>query len=334
MNTEYSAQMDEIKQVRNALLLHGSNQALAIFDRMVAPTASPCATGSVDGHRECVRLADAALDNAHTADPVAQMDEVSCPECGTRCMHRAISVSDDVIHEYTPIAAHHNSPDAADSGRAMEASCTHDWQRLYTGTGRWIWECRECFKRGGECEYASKNPEVATHAYNHGYRTALAAQGQGERKSSPEHQTEMLMARMVLNQVVVPPASSAVVPDSRRWFPLSSDSELAQTIEHPGYDTLWVAFGLSHASWLTMPRAFMHAMPDVWQAKMAELINEWGKTWEWPEELGTPIVSQQVRGRFTPWPEYVLNYRHPHTVTIDKMLRLKLLPPTPSKHRG
>jgi hypothetical protein len=85
----------------------------------------------------------------------------------------------------------------------------------------------------------------------------------------------------------------------------------------PGYDDLWLYFGLSRASWLTMPRAFMHEMPDEWQAKMAALLWEWQKTWKWPDELGTPYVSQRVNGRFTSFPEYVLNYRHPKIKYID-----------------
>jgi hypothetical protein len=67
-------------------------------------------------------------------------------------------------------------PVAQGEAKKHEVPCAHSWERLYTGTGRWIWECRECFKRGGECEYASKHPEIATEAYNHGYRAALAAQ--------------------------------------------------------------------------------------------------------------------------------------------------------------
>lgn len=72
-----------------------------------------------------------------------------------------------------PVAA---EPVAQGEAKKHEVPCAHSWERLYTGTGRWIWECRECFKRGGECEYASKHPEIATEAYNHGYRAALAAQ--------------------------------------------------------------------------------------------------------------------------------------------------------------
>jgi len=48
---------------------------------------------------------EAALSAVPTAEPVAQGESIACPECGTLCTHRAIPVSDDVIHEYTPVAA-------------------------------------------------------------------------------------------------------------------------------------------------------------------------------------------------------------------------------------
>jgi hypothetical protein len=35
---------------------------------------------------------------------------------------------------------------------------------------------------------------------------------------------------------------------------------------------LW--FGLSYASWLTIPRIVLESMPEEWQCKMVELIND------------------------------------------------------------
>jgi len=45
-----------------------------------------------------------------------------------------------------------------------------------------------------------------------------------------------------------------------------------------GYDKLWSWFGLSYASFLTLPRVMMHEMPDEWQGKMADLLEEWDST--------------------------------------------------------
>ena len=47
-----------------------------------------------------------------------------------------------------------------------------------------------------------------------------------------------------------------------------------------GYDRLWNYFGLSYASWLTMPRVLMHEMPDSWQLKMAKLLEEYDNYWD------------------------------------------------------
>jgi hypothetical protein len=93
-----------------------------------------------------------------------------------------------------------------------------------------------------------------------------------------------------------------------------------------GRDALWEAFGLGRASWLTMPRVFMHAMPDAWQTRMAALIREWDAEWSYDREsplrgLGIPIVLQRNGGKFTRWPEYVLNYRHPDRHTIERCRR-------------
>jgi hypothetical protein len=89
-------------------------------------------------------------------------------------------------------------------------------------------------------------------------------------------------------------------------------------INRPGHDALWLYFGLSYASWLTLPRAMMHAMPDDWQARMAALLSEWDSTWDWsnfPEH--ETLVSLKHRGRFCRTPEWMLNYRHPDKAAID-----------------
>lgn len=80
----------------------------------------------------------------------------------------------------------------------------------------------------------------------------------------------------------------------------------------PGHDALWSWFGLSYASWLTLPRVLMHDMPDDWQARMAQLLQEWDDTWT-PGVLGdaTPTVGARIDGCFARWRPELLNYRHP-----------------------
>lgn len=79
----------------------------------------------------------------------------------------------------------------------------------------------------------------------------------------------------------------------------------------PGREALWAWFGLSYAAWLTIPRVLMHEMPDDWQARLAQLLQEWDAAW-WPSDgLGDIVVNRRIDGRFSKWPEGLLNYRHP-----------------------
>ena len=82
--------------------------------------------------------------------------------------------------------------------------------------------------------------------------------------------------------------------------------------ECPGHSALWGWFGLSRASWLTLPRSVMHEMPDEWQGKMAALLKEFDHaTRNAPEEIqATPTVVPRNGNRFGRWPGWLLNYRH------------------------
>ncbi len=80
-----------------------------------------------------------------------------------------------------------------------------------------------------------------------------------------------------------------------------------------GEDALWLWFELSRASWLTLPRVMMHDMPDEWQGRMAQLLNEWDEKWR-----GSPgvldwetYVLLKRGGRFIKTPRWLIDYRHP-----------------------
>jgi hypothetical protein len=89
-------------------------------------------------------------------------------------------------------------------------------------------------------------------------------------------------------------------------------------LERKGYDRLWDWFGLSYASWLTLPRVLMHEMPDDWQARMAELLQEWDETWD-GNDMPSPYVSARKGNKFTKWPGWLLNYRHPDGEEIERV---------------
>jgi hypothetical protein len=83
-------------------------------------------------------------------------------------------------------------------------------------------------------------------------------------------------------------------------------------LERTGHEALWLWFGLSYASWLTLPRVLMHEMPDEWQKRMAELLREWDETWDIKKMPQLEMaVTMKHGGRFVKAPEWLTNYRHP-----------------------
>lgn len=107
--------------------------------------------------------------------------------------------------------------------------------------------------------------------------------------------------------------------------------------EKPGYSRLWGWFGLSRASFLVMPRAMMHEMPDRWQLEMAKLLGEWDRTWvEYPEDFPprNNVVAKLDNGKFTSWPSWVTNYRHPDTDTLRGIKRKRIRKPRSSAAPG
>lgn len=84
-------------------------------------------------------------------------------------------------------------------------------------------------------------------------------------------------------------------------------------MQRPGYDALWLWFGLSRASFLTLPRVLMHEMPDEWQAKMAALLREMDEAFP-----RSPVRDAIVRRRSGPWPGWLLNYRRPQSDDINQ----------------
>lgn len=89
-------------------------------------------------------------------------------------------------------------------------------------------------------------------------------------------------------------------------------------MNQPGYDALWLWFGLSRASFCVLPRVLMHEMPDEWQGKMAELLNEYDKTFPNQPDI-TPFVCVKHGTRFVKMPDWAKEYRHPDYVAIEAL---------------
>lgn len=87
-----------------------------------------------------------------------------------------------------------------------------------------------------------------------------------------------------------------------------------------GHEKLWRWFGLSYASFVTIPRVMMREMPDEWQGKMAELLEEFDETYPNQIDLPEPYVTARKNYRFTKWPEWLLNYRRPNVDKIKELM--------------
>lgn len=84
-----------------------------------------------------------------------------------------------------------------------------------------------------------------------------------------------------------------------------------------GHSKLACWFGLSYASFLTLPRVLMNDMPDEWQKKMANLLNEMDDTFP-----NVPISGYRVQategGKLTRFPKWVIRYRYPDKAELKK----------------
>ena len=85
-------------------------------------------------------------------------------------------------------------------------------------------------------------------------------------------------------------------------------------------ERLWSWFGLSRASWLTLPRVLMHGMPEEWQNKMADLLDEYDNAYK-KEAISTRVQVTQ-NGKLIKTPEWLINYRHPDKKTIEDMRKM------------
>ncbi len=92
-----------------------------------------------------------------------------------------------------------------------------------------------------------------------------------------------------------------------------------QSVETSHYEyrtDLQAWFGLSYASWLTIPRVLLEAMPSEWQKRMARLLHEYDEAIVNPPELSTTIRIT-ANGKLVKTPEWLNNYRHPDRQMLD-----------------
>ena len=76
-------------------------------------------------------------------------------------------------------------------------------------------------------------------------------------------------------------------------------------IKIEGREKLWLWFELSYASFLTLPRVLMHEMPDEWQGKMADLLNEYSEAFPNQPDIGSRVQITDMSGKLIPCPEWL-----------------------------
>lgn len=77
-------------------------------------------------------------------------------------------------------------------------------------------------------------------------------------------------------------------------------------------------FNLSYASWLTLPRVLMEAMPQNWQTQMAKLLREYDDTFHKLPDLGSRVQVTK-NGKLCKTPDWLINYRHPDKARIERL---------------
>lgn len=72
----------------------------------------------------------------------------------------------------------------------------------------------------------------------------------------------------------------------------------------------WDWFGLSYASWLVVPRIALQSMPDKWQNKFFDLLDELYERVEFPDGYNdlTFVVTAKKDNKFTP--HILPHYKH------------------------
>jgi len=79
-------------------------------------------------------------------------------------------------------------------------------------------------------------------------------------------------------------------------------------------------FGLSRASWLTVPRIVLESMPIEWQHKFTNLLMEMNTTFDWKPDDMSFQVSAKVDNKFVRMPYLLSDYRRANIEHLRKKM--------------
>ncbi|MDP5999654.1 hypothetical protein P3856_29795 [Pseudomonas aeruginosa] len=132
------------------------------------------------------------------------------------------------------------------------------------------------------------------------------------------HWLDLLTQLGLLNRVQRSPALWEISQQGEDLLGTQQPSPAQAEHANSGYDQLWGWFGLSRSAYAVLPRVMMHAMPDDWQARFAELMDEWDDHWPNQPDI-TAHVQIKQNNRFISTPPWLLNYRHPDHNQLNAM---------------
>jgi hypothetical protein len=80
-------------------------------------------------------------------------------------------------------------------------------------------------------------------------------------------------------------------------------------------------FGMSYASFLTVPRVLLQEMPEDWQNRFAEMLYELSE--EFPHAPCSFRVQavDGISGKLVTMPHWLKDYRHPDEAALDAARR-------------
>lgn len=132
------------------------------------------------------------------------------------------------------------------------------------------------------------------------------------------HWLDLLTQLGLLNRVQRSPALWEISQQGEDLLGTQQPSPAQAEHANSGYDQLWGWFGLSRSAYVVLPRVMMHAMPDDWQGRFAELMDEWDDHWPNQPDI-TAHVQIKQNNRFISTPPWLLNYRHPDHNQLNAM---------------
>lgn len=212
------------------------------------------------------------------------------------------------------------SVEQAGGDERVKCAVCVDSGKVYDISGEGPWKCYACTGSHEVVGYA--NGDELDNMLDD--RTAVLSPVKTSFHTVPVYREARAALAQPSGEVVVTKnESGAIVSVTRqdkegRVLSVIAESQPSPAPTTSGYDQLWGWFGLSRSAYAVLPRVMMHAMPDDWQARFAELMDKWDDHWPNQPDI-TAHVQIKQNNRFISTPPWLLNYRHPDHNQLNAM---------------